>query len=309
MGKRKAITEKERRAAGKPNRAVEKERLIKKENVLFSLCVVAILVLAFWVRYKGIMSGFPLITHPDEPAIVVRALRIIFTRDLNPHFFNYPSLPIYLQSILYLVVYSIGKVLGVFHQFTDINPLTFYFYGRLLTIILSVGTIYLVYVTAGILFDRTTSLIAILLISFSYLHFANSYFITTDSPMAFWASLSFFFAALSYKNGPKLKYYIFHGIAAGLAISTKYTAFLCVLPMAYAHAYNASFSIRKMIHKNIMIAAALTIATFIVTTPFSLFDYAHFRNDVLYEAQHYSIGHSGAENGSNHTYKLKGCAK
>ena len=40
----------------------------------------------------------PYVAHTDEPTQYNPAIRILTTGDLNPHFFNYPSLPIYLYS-------------------------------------------------------------------------------------------------------------------------------------------------------------------------------------------------------------------
>jgi len=194
------------------------------KRILSICCLLVILAVAFAIRYGGITFGFPLITHPDEPLIANSATNIITTKDLNPHMFIYPSLYIYMQTFVYISIFSIGKVIGIFHRFSDIGVTTFYFWGRMLTIILSVWTIYLVYRLGTLLFNKLVAVISTLFIAVSLLHVSNSYFITVDSQMAFWIILSFIVSAVNYLNGPKLRYYIVNGALIGCAVSTKYTA-------------------------------------------------------------------------------------
>ena len=256
-------------------------------------------MLAFIIRYAGIKFGFPLITHPDEPKIVNSAINMLQTGVLNPHFFKYPSLFIYMQAIVYLVIFSIGKLIGIFQNFSDIEITTLYFYGRMLTIILSIVTIYLTYLIGCLLFNKMSAIVSSLFISFSYLHIINSVTITVDSPMAFWVILSCFISVLNYTHGPKLKYYLLNGIFIGFAIGTKYTAFLCALPMIYVHLHHVSFSPRKMIDGRLFLGLFLIPIAFILTTPFSIIDYKSFSNALLYEARHYTMGHPGCESGTN----------
>ena len=102
--------------------------------------------------------------------------------------FNYPSLYIYMQIVVYVTVFLIGKLRGIFPNFSGLEITTLYFWGRMLTILLSVGTIYLVYLIGSLLFNRMAGIISSLFIAFSYLHIVHSYTITVDSPMAFWVS-------------------------------------------------------------------------------------------------------------------------
>lgn len=68
-----------------------------------ALCLLVILVVAISIRLLGIRYGLPYTFHTDEPTIVDRALRILRTGDYNPHFFNYSSLMIYFQSVVYAI--------------------------------------------------------------------------------------------------------------------------------------------------------------------------------------------------------------
>ena len=60
------------------------------------IILVLIVIIAYILRYVGHNwdSGFHF--HPDERAIIMFADKIHFFDNLNPHFFSYGSLPIYL---------------------------------------------------------------------------------------------------------------------------------------------------------------------------------------------------------------------
>ena len=64
----------------------------------------------------------PYVAHTDEPTQYNPAIRILTTGDLNPHFFNYPSLPIYLYSAVMRAGYLVGRLLGVYQSLADLQP-------------------------------------------------------------------------------------------------------------------------------------------------------------------------------------------
>ena len=82
----------------------------KFSNTIYFWLLFLILIFSFLIRFPGIWFGYPLPVHPDEPRLVQKALNIIHTGDFNPHFFNYPSLNIYLLSIAYTVIAFIGNI-------------------------------------------------------------------------------------------------------------------------------------------------------------------------------------------------------
>jgi 4-amino-4-deoxy-L-arabinose transferase-like glycosyltransferase len=265
-------------------------------NGIFYSLLLIILLSAVCIRYQGIKFGLPLAPHPDELLIINKASAIVKNADCNPHFFNYPSLYIYMQSALIKAHYEIGKITGKAYSFTAIDRSTTFVIGRLLTLLLSLGTIGTVYVIGTVLFDRTTGLLSTLFIVFSFLHITHSYVATVDSPMVFWAMLSFLMSAVIFLNGPKLRYYILNGIFIGLAIGTKYTAFIAVVPLLYSHLYRHSFSIKKIFDRKLILAFLVLPLAFIISTPYAILDFQKFYTDILWEAKHYSeTGHPGYE--------------
>src|SRR5207247_11395661 len=55
-------------------------------------------LLAAGLRVWGVHWSLPYVIHADESLIVDRAVHIVKTGDLNPHWFVYPALVIYLQA-------------------------------------------------------------------------------------------------------------------------------------------------------------------------------------------------------------------
>ncbi|MEW5720581.1 MAG: hypothetical protein AB1817_18295, partial [Chloroflexota bacterium] len=74
--------------------------------------VLAIVIFGLGLRLWGIGFGLPYIYHPDEGLPVSIALRFLRTGDLNPNFYDWPSLLLYLDALVYLALFGVGKFLG-----------------------------------------------------------------------------------------------------------------------------------------------------------------------------------------------------
>ncbi len=273
-----------------------------KKNTVYYALLVFILLAAFFLRYKGITFGFPLMIHADEKKIVNRAFKIIESGEMNPHFFNYPTGYIYTQAALLGMVDIAVKATSNPDGITSADKETLHFAGRFLTILLSMGTILIVYIIGTLLAGKTGGLAAAVFTAFSFLHVSNSFVVTVDSPMVFWCMLSFLMSLLIMEKGPKPKYYILAAVFAGFAVGTKYTAFIIVLPLLYAHFYSNFFSLRKSIDIKIISIMLLVVLAFLVTTPYALLDFGTFKKDILFESRHYSTRHIGADTGAD-SYK------
>jgi len=257
---------------------------------------------AFAIRFKGIWFGYPLPVHPDEPVLVENALRMINTGDLNPHFFRYPTLNIYIQALIYQVIQFSGYI------FLDKSPVEipiiwYYLVGRTFNVFISVLTIVITYSIGRRLFSPLAGLVAAFFVSFSYLHIVNSYLITTDTSVAFWASLAALMAVMVYTNGKSAKYYLLAGIFVGLAVNSKYTAFVSIAPLLIVH-YMQSRESRKWFDKNLILCLIAVPVAFFITTPYVILDFNRFIADILYEARHYAKGHAGAESFTSTSYYL-----
>src|SRR4051812_21662321 len=124
---------------------------IKEKFLLMS-----ILILGFCFRFYGIGFDVTCCQHPDERAIVMSALPLTIPTSLsqflspdsplNPHFFAYGNLPLYLLKWTATVAASINPILL---EYSYIN-----YVGRIISIIADLVTIFLIYKIAEKIFGK-----------------------------------------------------------------------------------------------------------------------------------------------------------
>jgi 4-amino-4-deoxy-L-arabinose transferase-like glycosyltransferase len=245
------------------------------------------------LRASGVWFAYPLTIHPDERKVVGTALEVKRTGDLNPHFFNYPSLPIYTQAGLFRIVDATERALT---GEPERRPprIRYFIAARLLTVVLSVLTILAAFEIGRRLVSPTVGLTAAIFIGAAPLHVLNAFTATVDTPVAFWASLSLLMSIAIATGHRSLGTYTLAGVFTGLAIGCKYTAFLAVVPLLLAHCSGCRAR-REIVSRELVIALVLIPAAFLLTTPFAILDHASFVEDIRYEGRHYRSGHPGNE--------------
>ncbi len=265
-----------------------------------------ILLIALSVRLWGVNHDLPFIYHPDEPHYVAIIQNIFKTGDLNPHFFNYPSLFLYINSLAYVPYYLVGKLFGVFAARADISfPLSLamgvahtqmpstILLGRIITVLFGVGTTALTFIIGKRLTGNAmVGLLAALLVALAPANVANSRLITPDTFMAFFAAAAFLATVLVYQQG-KTWHYVMAGLCVGLAASSKYNGALILLPLLLAHVMRHGRA--ALGQRNLYLALLLCGLGFVAATPYALIDRSKFLADLAYESQHYATGHAGEE--------------
>lgn len=247
--------------------------------------------------------------HWDEPEIAFNALDMLKSGDLNPDFFNYGSLLIYLNlgvdwvHALYLRAlpaaspFSLGSLeslrYGTNYGFDwYLSHPTFLFWNRALTALFGTATVALIYYLGLKWGNRLAAVGGAVLLAGTMFHVQHAAYVTTDVPMTFlvWSVLLFVYL---YLDRQKNLYFILALVACGLATSTKYNAGLVVIVPAAALFLGRKFeSYRPWLWGLIPLVPALA---FFVGTPYALFDFPTFYEDVRYEILHYSVeGHGGA---------------
>jgi hypothetical protein len=183
-----------------------------------------ILAMSFVLFAAGLWWGLPDVRGwaPDEitPGSVVDGLRMLFS---NGWYDRYPPFHFYLLSLLYAPFLVLHKL-----HILDLRQLSSYtllFYlGRLLTVIMGTGTIYLVYRCGREIFDRraalASALIAALIVPFEY----YSKTVNLDVPYIFWFVVSLYFFLRILKTRRTIYYLLFAG-AAVLSVCTKDQAY------------------------------------------------------------------------------------
>ncbi len=266
-----------------------------REHLVLSTILLFSLLLRLW----GLDFGLPNDRcRPDEYQIAVTALGM-GSGDLNPHFFNYPTLFIYLCFFCYGLYYLIGYATGVFHQPADlglsflIDPTPFYLISRSLSLMAGVISVFLVYKICRRWFSQTMAVVASLLLAVAPLHVRDSHFGVTDVFMTMLVLCSIYFM-LDFHHSGKQKYAVYSAVCAGLAASAKYNGGFALLPLAavlFLH-YRREHDLAGTVRQAGLALSGFALA-FLCTSPFVLFDLNHFWLDFQYEMEHLQKGHLG----------------
>ena len=239
----------------------------------------AILILASLVRFWGLRFGLPHTeTRPDESVIVGLAEQF-WSGDLNPRFFRYPTLQMYLTAVAFGADYAQGRWRGDYASPSDFreamieDPPRFHLIGRVLTALFGILTVIVVYRLAGAALGRDTGLVAAFFLSLTYLHVRDSHFATTDVPLTFFLTLSVWFVWRSYVRGRAADHAL-AGVAAGLAMATKYLGLLVAFPLLAAHLLRPRPAGRSAITpselRKVLLFGACLVLAFLAATPFAL---------------------------------------
>lgn len=277
---------------------------MKTSTLAFLL--IAILLLALALRVWGIAHDLPYVYHPDEPAITLRSLRMLKTGDLNPHFFHWPSLPIYLNALAYVPYYLLGRVLGGFKSPADVLPPrqlamgvvhspmpTTILLGRLITLGFGIGCVVLVFLIGRRLTGIDwVGLLAALMVALSPTCVAHSRSTTPDTFAVFFILATAYVSLLVFQEGRTWQY-LLAGAFVGLAASSKYNAALILVMLLAAHFLRHGWQGFKK--GNLYLALASSGLAFLLTTPFALLDFPKFWEDLQFDRKHYSTGHAGME--------------
>jgi 4-amino-4-deoxy-L-arabinose transferase-like glycosyltransferase len=275
--------------------------------------VFAVIAVAAFLRFYGIGWGLPQIYEEATP--LKRAWEMFGwgpqdTLDLNPHFFNYPSLFLYIQFVGQGILYLGMKVFDAVDSTMDFRVLyvlhktPFFLMGRTITVLFSISTVWVIYSIGRDVMGRTMALAASFLLAINTVHIAKSQAIGVDVPMTFFVILALCFA-VRLLTAPILRNYLLAGLAIGLATSTKYTAALLLLPLLAAHLLGT----KKIPHSRSSIvggklngswiyfgfAVALAVLVFFITSPYVILDSSTFLQHLSLEREHMSLGHFGQD--------------
>jgi len=253
------------------------------------LGILFLLLVGLGVRVWGSSWGLPHLYHPDEDKIVSHALAF-GNGDLNPHYFGWPSLQMYVMFFIYGVYFVSGWLLDYFASPVRfllafaVDPSDFYLLGRWLSSILGALTIWLTYAAGRRLYGKDVGTLGAVFLAFNFLHVKHSHYITPDVPVTFMVMAAFWFA-IRMTEEPSLKNYMGAGILTGLAISVKYPAFTIVVSLLTAHlvAVRLYPTTIGLFSRRAWLAAALIPIAFVIGTPYSLLDWSNFLVDLWHQ--------------------------
>ncbi|MCX6566888.1 MAG: glycosyltransferase family 39 protein [Candidatus Aminicenantes bacterium] len=261
-----------------------------------------ILVLAAAVRFWGIGWGLPHTYHVDENWFGGKAMQFL-EGDLNPHFFHVPTLHMYALAGLWKGYYEIEKAAGnvrttaEFRETYTQSPEVFFLIGRALTALMGLGTVLLLYLLGKRMFGPRAGAIAALLLVFGLDHARMSHDMLPDVPMVFFLVLAFLSTWNIAEKG-RTRDYLWAGVAAGLAMTTKYGGLLLFIPIFLAHIYRVRETkrpAREYIFSPRLIGSGLVfLAVFVLGSPYVVLDFPKFLKDFKWQSSHLTEeGHFG----------------
>ena len=260
-----------------------------------TLIVLGALALRVW----GVRGGLPYVDHPDEPNPISYVVRMLRTGDLNPHFFQKPTLYVYMLLGVLSVHYRLGLQSGLYSALDHMTVTThiyttipgFFLWGRLLTVVLGGLTVAGVYLLGRRVWGVGAGLIGALFLAVSQFHLQHSQYVTTDVASGLFVLLSFICAVAIARRG-RWRDYLLAGLLAGLAASTKYNAGLIVLPIAAAHGlcWGRQWLVRGV---RLAGAAAAALLGFVLGTPYALLSWREFVKGLVGQVVAYNDGSQG----------------
>jgi 4-amino-4-deoxy-L-arabinose transferase-like glycosyltransferase len=200
--------------------------------------VAAILALAAALRLIGIEYGLPFggLLNPDEPNIVTRAWGMVHGAGLDPHWFDYPTLVMY--------------VLAPFQAWQG-GPS--YLTARIVIAAFGVGAVGAAWWLGRAAYGKTAGLVAAAAVAVETIGVAYSHMAVTDVPMTALITVSLALAVTG-----RLEW---AGVAAGLAASAKYPAVFLLAPLIVAGWGT---------WRRLAASVGLAVAAFLATSPYVL---------------------------------------
>jgi hypothetical protein len=296
------------RGRGRSNTLPMKRQLVP--NVRVAAAVTIALALALLLRVWGLRWGLPNEQHyhsyhPDEFAVISSAVQIDplgqGIEGLNPHFYNYGT--------LYIFMAAAAKSIGVGYGWIRADaqgPQLYVEFGkihlaaRLVNVLFGAAMAYVVYALGRRLYGVGAGVLAAFLVAIAPILTAHAHYATVDTTAAFWTTLSLVFAARAL-DSCRARDFVWAGVFAGFAGGTKYNAGLVLIAVGVAVA-SAALRLKRHRWKRFWqwwpLVTAAAAVSFIVATPGVLIAFPEFWNAIRFERWHALVGHGQVFSGT-----------
>jgi len=282
-------------------------RKLFKDNFFLFLVLLAALV----IRVIGVNPGYPPY-HPDEPMSYGSAIIMTVNGNLDSGRYDYPAgvplvhwffyriffLPIALFKLffphprVFLTAIRIGgRFLAEFKEpIFGRGEYDALFFSRYVTAILGAGTVFLTYLLAKRVFNKTTGLVAAFFLAFNYRHVLSSHFALSDIPNGFFALLAVYFCFLLFEKNTR-RNYLLSGLTCGLFLSMKYQFFpiLTLLFVQIIWVFRKR-SLKELFNRNFIIAVFLIPAIFVILNPYLFLHLKKALPVILSVSRRYGMG-------------------
>lgn len=250
-----------------------------QRKALTGAALIGILLLALALRLYGIEWDARQLLHPDErqmlmvvdrlagPASGEWHLLLTPASPLNPGFFAYGSLPLYLLKLVSAVLAPLGG------DWADPDRLCLI--GRGLAALFDVGTVLLVFLLGRRLYGTATGLLAALFVALAVMHVQAAHFYTVNPILTFLTVLTVLLALPIVERG-LWRWGVPAGATWGLALATKVNAALLIAPLAVAWGLGTqeTHGTRRVVRviAGLSLALGVALVVFVVAEPYALID-------------------------------------
>jgi len=257
-----------------------------------------IFIFSLLIRWMAVDHGFPLLTHPDEPAIMDPVFNMSVNRTLNPGVFYRPDQILYLLNFYFLNILSL-LIFGQNFAATFLNnKLFYYYYARLMISVF--GS--LIPVVAYLIAKEIKSELALptaIVFTFFPLYVKHSLYITPDIPITLF-SLLIILMILLYLNKNDEKFMYAAVIFSALNTAEKYPGVISLsivfLGMILKYLEDPELSFKKNWLKFIVKGIKyllVYIGTLIIITPYIFIEHTKVVQSLIQESR---STHLGADN-------------
>lgn len=291
--------------------------MVKIKDKSTSVLILTICAISLFLNIYGIWWGLPIVWHPDEIVHSVKVMAVDL--DPNPHNFAYPSFHKYVTGIALSPYFIYLKLSGSLSEVliygnTATIRTNMYLISRILSAVMGTLTVFMIYLIGKEIYNKKIGLISSSFLACTMGFVTLAHFATVDIPLTFWIVVSLFFF-IKIVNTGKMKYYLLGGLFAGLALSTKYTALLLIIPMFVSHLLSQkqkwcrdfNFFARETysklakipFHQKFLSGVVMMVIGFVIGTPFSILDFSTFKKAVVSELIIRNYGYKGFSGPSN----------
>ncbi len=267
------------------------KEFLNNKSLLIKLSTISLILLAFSLRIYGINWDQGHALHPDERMIAMVAGRISLD-NLDPDFYNYGSLPIYILKFSSFVASSIDGVIK--HIPTTASPYSGFpnilLVGRALSAFFDTLTVLIVFLIGKRIKGKNFGFLAGFIYAISVFPIQNAHFYIVDPQMTFWMTLTLFLA-IKYAKKPKPQHFLLIGLTSGLAAATKFTGILTLsipfllitvnLVREFKRKPMLKWAVPQIVNAFATISSAITI--FFITQPFVLINIKQYWEQVSFQ--------------------------
>jgi YYY domain-containing protein len=267
----------------------------RRARVWSAAGLLALLVLSLALRLYGINWDQGGLFHPDERAVLMRVNDLRWpapseagglldpaASPLNPHWFNYGSLPIYALKVVQSAAAPFAKL--------DLFDLRIP--GRAISALADTATVALVFLLASRWYGRRVGSIAGVLSALAVIQIQLAHFFAFDGLMTTFIVAGVFFSVRVAREG-RSRDSALAGLMFGFGFATKFSIAPLALTIAAAHAVYAfsapgeSFSLSGLrsaeaaqrqwrAYRGLLLAGAVALAAMLLAQPYMLLDYKTF---------------------------------